>query len=152
MLGKGNCRVCNRLPGCSGKTKTKLWGWLLFPGSAGIWTRDESNSGGTETLQRGDACRTCLQTLLVDHSITLRCISPQHGTQFLLTDDPMEAAHGSNVLVTDTWISMGQEEEKKKRLKDFEGYQITMKVDRTGGFKFSIYNNDSAQSSSVDTF
>lgn len=40
----------------------------------------------------------------------------------------MEAAHGSNVLVTDTWISMGQEEEKKKRLKDFQGYQITMQV------------------------
>lgn len=40
----------------------------------------------------------------------------------------MEAAHGSNVLVTDTWVSMGQEEEKKKRLKDFHGYQITMQV------------------------
>lgn len=40
----------------------------------------------------------------------------------------MEAAHGSNVLVTDTWVSMGQEEEKKKRLKDFKGYQITMQV------------------------
>lgn len=40
----------------------------------------------------------------------------------------MEAAHGSNVLVTDTWVSMGQEEEKKKRLKAFQGYQITMQV------------------------
>jgi len=52
----------------------------------------------------------------------------QHGTQLVLTSDPMEAAHGSNVLVTDTWVSMGQEEEKKKRLKDFKGYQITMQV------------------------
>lgn len=41
----------------------------------------------------------------------------------------MEAAHGTNVLVTDTWVSMGQEEEKKKRLQDFHGYQITMQVD-----------------------
>lgn len=40
----------------------------------------------------------------------------------------MEAAYDSNVLVTDTWVSMGQEEEKKKRLKDFHGYQITMQV------------------------
>lgn len=40
----------------------------------------------------------------------------------------MEAAHDSNVLVTDTWVSMGQEDEKKKRLKDFQGYQITMQV------------------------
>lgn len=40
----------------------------------------------------------------------------------------MEAADGANVLVTDTWISMGQEEEKKERLKAFQGYQITMQV------------------------
>lgn len=45
-----------------------------------------------------------------------------------LTNDPLEAAHGGNVLITDTWISMGQEEEKKKRLQAFQGYQITMKV------------------------
>ncbi|KAM3607945.1 uncharacterized protein V6R79_016712 [Siganus canaliculatus] len=55
-------------------------------------------------------------------------LSKVHGTQLLLTSDPMEAANGSNVLVTDTWISMGQEEEKIKRLKDFQGYQITMKT------------------------
>ncbi|MEQ2268680.1 hypothetical protein XENORESO_010645 [Xenotaenia resolanae] len=55
-------------------------------------------------------------------------LSKQHGTQLVLTSDPMEAAHGSNVLVTDTWVSMGQEEEKKRRLKDFQGYQITMQT------------------------
>ncbi|XP_028993217.1 ornithine transcarbamylase, mitochondrial [Betta splendens] len=55
-------------------------------------------------------------------------LSIQHGTQLVLTSDPMEAAHDSNVLVTDTWVSMGQEEEKKKRLKDFHGYQITMQT------------------------
>lgn len=49
----------------------------------------------------------------------------------LLTSDPVEAARGSNVLVTDTWVSMGQEEEKKKRIKDFHGYQITMQVNTT---------------------
>lgn len=56
------------------------------------------------------------------------CFLSQHGTQLVLTCDPMEAAHDSNVLVTDTWVSMGQEDEKKKRLKDFQGYQITMQV------------------------
>lgn len=58
-------------------------------------------------------------------------IFSQHGTQIFLTSDPMEAAYGSSVLVTDTWISMGQEEEKKKRLNDFRGYQITMQVKTT---------------------
>ncbi|XP_026150630.1 ornithine carbamoyltransferase, mitochondrial isoform X1 [Mastacembelus armatus] len=55
-------------------------------------------------------------------------LSKLHGTQLVLTSDPMEAAHDSNVLVTDTWVSMGQEEEKKKRLKDFAGYQVTMQT------------------------
>ncbi|KAG9339477.1 hypothetical protein JZ751_023616 [Albula glossodonta] len=55
-------------------------------------------------------------------------LSKQFGTNLFLTTDPMEAAHGSNVLVTDTWISMGQEEEKDQRLKDFHGYQVTMQT------------------------
>ncbi|KAM6986241.1 ornithine transcarbamylase, mitochondrial [Aplochiton taeniatus] len=55
-------------------------------------------------------------------------LSKEHGTQLVFTSDPVEAARGSNVLVTDTWVSMGQEEEKKKRIKDFCGYQITMQT------------------------
>ncbi|XP_036397026.1 ornithine carbamoyltransferase, mitochondrial [Megalops cyprinoides] len=55
-------------------------------------------------------------------------LSKQYGTQLLLTNNPLEAANSSNVLVTDTWVSMGQEEEKIQRLKDFHGYQITMQT------------------------
>ncbi|EAU88984.1 ornithine carbamoyltransferase 1 [Coprinopsis cinerea okayama7 len=40
-------------------------------------------------------------------------------------DDPKEAVKGADVVVTDTWISMGQEAEKAERLKAFEGYQVT---------------------------
>ncbi|NXW72808.1 OTC protein, partial [Hirundo rustica] len=54
--------------------------------------------------------------------------SKEYGTKLLLTTDPLEAADSANVLVTDTWISMGQEEEKKERLKAFQGYQITMQT------------------------
>ncbi|XP_066562148.1 ornithine transcarbamylase, mitochondrial [Amia ocellicauda] len=57
-------------------------------------------------------------------------LSKEHGTKLLLTNDPLEAARGSNVLVTDTWISMGKEEERNQRLKDFHGYQITMQTGR----------------------
>uniref|UniRef100_A0A3Q3IUB5 ornithine carbamoyltransferase n=1 Tax=Monopterus albus TaxID=43700 RepID=A0A3Q3IUB5_MONAL len=48
--------------------------------------------------------------------------------QLVLTSDPMEAAHGSNVLVTDTWVGMGLEQEKEKRLNNFKGYQVTMQT------------------------
>ncbi|KAG8136415.1 hypothetical protein E2320_004997, partial [Naja naja] len=54
--------------------------------------------------------------------------SIKYGTQLLLTANPLEAAKGASVLITDTWISMGQEEEKQKRLKAFQGYQITMEA------------------------
>ncbi|XP_066542978.1 ornithine transcarbamylase, mitochondrial [Hoplias malabaricus] len=57
-----------------------------------------------------------------------QCLFKQFGTKLLLSSEPLEAARGSNVLVTDTWISMGQEEEKQKRIKDFQGYHITMKT------------------------
>ena len=40
------------------------------------------------------------------------------------TNDPKIAIKNVDVVVTDTWVSMGQEEEKEKRIKDFEGYQI----------------------------
>ncbi|KAI6017851.1 Aspartate/ornithine carbamoyltransferase [Pisolithus marmoratus] len=39
--------------------------------------------------------------------------------------DPKEAVKGADVVVTDTWISMGQEAEKTQRLQDFAGYQVT---------------------------
>ncbi|MDX1504178.1 MAG: ornithine carbamoyltransferase [Spongiibacter sp.] len=38
--------------------------------------------------------------------------------------DPIEAAKGSDLLVTDVWASMGQEEEKAERRRKLAGYQI----------------------------
>jgi ornithine carbamoyltransferase len=39
--------------------------------------------------------------------------------------DPMEAAAGATVINTDVWASMGQEDEQKKREKDFKGFSVT---------------------------
>ena len=47
-----------------------------------------------------------------------------YGKKFLVTDDVLEACKGADVLYTDVWASMGQEEEKAKREKAFAGYQI----------------------------
>jgi ornithine carbamoyltransferase len=41
-----------------------------------------------------------------------------------LTDDPAQAAKGAAALYTDVWTSMGQEEERAKRLAAFAGYTI----------------------------
>jgi len=49
------------------------------------------------------------------------------------TTVPEEAIKGADILVTDTWVSMGQEEETAKRLKAFAGYQITNELAKRGG-------------------
>lgn len=46
------------------------------------------------------------------------------GAKIVITNDPREAATGADVLTTDVWTSMGQEDEYQKRLKDFEGFII----------------------------
>ncbi|KAM3506446.1 hypothetical protein MY11210_007543 [Beauveria gryllotalpidicola] len=51
------------------------------------------------------------------------------------TTVPEEAIRDADVLVTDTWISMGQESEKQKRLDAFAGYQITNDLAKRGGAK-----------------
>ena len=56
----------------------------------------------------------------------------QYGTSLAMTTDPREAVHRADVVVTDTWVSMGQEEEKAQRMKDFAGFQVTRKVRNKG--------------------
>ena len=40
------------------------------------------------------------------------------------TNDPQAAVKGADVIYTDTWTSMGQEEEKQQRIKDFADFAI----------------------------
>lgn len=49
----------------------------------------------------------------------------ENSDRLFLTDNPEEAISGSDLVVTDTWASMGQEEEKKVREKAFAGYQVS---------------------------
>lgn len=51
-------------------------------------------------------------------------LAAEGGGKLLFTKDPQVAVSGANVIVTDTWISMGQEEEAKQRKIDFAGYQV----------------------------
>ena len=43
---------------------------------------------------------------------------------FTFTNDPKEAAADADAVFTDTWVSMGMEEQKEKRVHDFAGYTV----------------------------
>lgn len=46
------------------------------------------------------------------------------ATRVVLTDDPAEAVTGADVVNTDVWTSMGQEEETAARARAFAGYHV----------------------------
>ena len=53
-----------------------------------------------------------------------RKIAAQTGSKLAFVQDPHEAVRGAQVIYTDTWTSMGQEEETARREKVFPPYQV----------------------------
>jgi ornithine carbamoyltransferase len=51
-------------------------------------------------------------------------IAKESGAIIKVMNDPKEAVRGATVVTTDTWASMGQEDEKEQRIKDFDGYMV----------------------------
>jgi len=50
------------------------------------------------------------------------------GSKIILTRDPEEAAKNADIIYTDTWVSMGQEAEKEKRVAIFKDYQVNSEL------------------------
>ena len=55
-------------------------------------------------------------------------IAATTGGSVALYTDGLEAAAGADVVVTDTWVSMGKEEEKLQRLRDLGQYKVTQEL------------------------
>lgn len=55
-------------------------------------------------------------------------IAEKTGGSISVHGEPIAAVADADVVITDTWISMGQESEKEQRLRDFAGYTIDDKL------------------------
>jgi ornithine carbamoyltransferase len=51
-------------------------------------------------------------------------MAKESGATISVMNDPKEAVHGATIVTTDTWTSMGQEDEKEQRIKDFDGFMV----------------------------
>ncbi|MFB6107226.1 MAG: ornithine carbamoyltransferase [Haloplanus sp.] len=58
----------------------------------------------------------------IDESVLDR--AAELGAAPTLVADPAEAVDGADVVYTDVWVSMGQEDEREEKLDAFEGYQV----------------------------
>lgn len=58
----------------------------------------------------------------------IEAICKETKASFLLTNDPIEAVTGADVIYTDVWTSMGFEEETARRLNDFKSFQVNSEL------------------------
>ncbi|MDD2265984.1 ornithine carbamoyltransferase [Sulfuricurvum sp.] len=83
--------------------------WLMLAGKLGFELRIATPKG-----------YECDPAVIAD----ALCFCEVSGGKIVITNDPKEAVMGATVVTTDTWISMGQEEEKSQRIRAFEGYIV----------------------------
>ena len=62
-----------------------------------------------------------------DDVVTARALedAKKSGSVVDISNDPDKAVANADVVVTDTWVSMGQEAEKQERIKIFKDYQVS---------------------------
>lgn len=61
---------------------------------------------------------------------TARSFAAKSGSSLDISNDPKRAAKDADVLYTDVWVSMGQEKEAAKRIREFRNFQLNDKLVR----------------------
>ncbi len=105
------------------------------------WHEQRGSMQGKQVAWIGDGNNMCHSYINAarQFGFTLRVASPagyspdpallaSHQDCVSLTQDPLVAADRADLIVTDVWASMGQEEQSDRRALDFEHYQVNRKV------------------------
>ena len=102
------------------------------------WMEHRGDIAGCTVTYVGDGNNMCHSYInaarLLDFKLRIACpegYDPDADLMATAADrvsiirDPKEACTGTDLIVTDVWASMGQEEEQKQREQDFAQYQVT---------------------------
>src|SRR4051812_48526242 len=87
--------------------------WLLAGATAGLHVRIAAPEGHQPEEQ---------------YVVRAREIPPDTGGSAEVMTDPVQAVDGADVVVTDTWVSMGREDEAAARLAAFGAYTVTAEL------------------------
>lgn len=79
------------------------------------------------SLMRLNLVVACPEGYEPDHNI-LKKAKALSNSRITIMTDPKKAAYKADVLYTDVWVSMGQEEEAAKKKRKFKGYQLNSKL------------------------
>ncbi|MDM3871622.1 ornithine carbamoyltransferase [Porticoccus sp. W117] len=101
------------------------------------YTEHRGSLQGKTVAWVGDGNNMCHSYInaadLLDFQLNIACpegyepnseLLEKHAARIQLTRDPKQAVAGADLVVTDTWASMGQEDEKKAREQAFAGYMV----------------------------
>ena len=97
-----------------------------FDGVEAAWVGDGNNVG--QSLVVGAAMVGLDLTIAtpdgygMDDAVLEQAADLGHAPE--IVDDPGDAVDGADVVYTDVWISMGQEDQREEKLAAFEGYQV----------------------------
>ncbi len=102
------------------------------------WFEHRGDIQGKTVAWIGDGNNMCHSYMnaarLLDFKLHIACPKGYDPDQRILASakdhcrifrDPAQAITGADLIATDVWASMGQEEEQKQREKDFAGYKVT---------------------------
>ncbi|GAB3017753.1 ornithine carbamoyltransferase [Natronobiforma cellulositropha] len=90
------------------------------------WIGDGNNVAQSFLLGCALTGVDCTVVTPAEHTIDERILERARdlGGEPTLTTDPQQGVAGANVVYTDVWVSMGQEDERDTRLRRFEGFQV----------------------------
>jgi ornithine carbamoyltransferase len=99
--------------------------WGSLPGHTLAWVGDGNNVARSLTLAAAMAGITVRLACPPGHGLDDVALDAARGFGTVeVVGSPAEAVGGADVVVTDTWVSMGQEAEQATRLDAFAGYQV----------------------------